>query len=537
MEETRSVRASAAFPTAGSRPSPWRQALKVTLILLFILGGAAGGFGIYVLGKFSNTSFKDTLVHLPGTISAWKDPRQEFPGQDRINVLCLGLDRNIFKIKTRDPELKKLNGQPYTKGARSDVMMVASLDLQNQTVNILSIPRDTRVQLPGKRSYSKINQAHADGGIPYTIETVEQFLGIHIDHYVVIKQEAIEKVVDELGGLQVKVDKDMDYDDNWGNLHVHLKEGAHRLSGLDVAGYMRFRHDAEGDFGRIRRQQQVIQLLSGEAKNPAILFKAPGVIDAIRSFVQTDLSPNQQLALTNLFHRIEPSNVVTAQLPVADMETIDNVSYVIPDDAKKEFVVDWIVNRNPDAMNRMIRVELKNASGDPELYQRIYKILRHSGFEVWRAGRASGEPLAASRIVQRTSLKGSARRVLEVLGLPGNVEKLEASGPDVTLYVGKDLESNPILAFADNYDDLPDASPNPVRRRPAARRIRRQAPEPDVDINVRTVEEPQQQEPQDEPKAEDQHPAEEPKEPSEPDSGGGAAPDPREPSAPTSPGA
>src|SRR5205085_30027 len=110
---------------------------------------------------------------------ALMNPRQAFPGQDKITVLCLGLDRNIYHGKShKDP----LNGQPYTKGSRSDVMMVATLDLAKGTVSILSVPRDTRVQLPGKHHWSKINQAHADGGIPYTRQTVEEFLNTKLDH-------------------------------------------------------------------------------------------------------------------------------------------------------------------------------------------------------------------------------------------------------------------------------------------------------------------------------------------------------------------
>ncbi len=433
------------------RSSGWRTTLKVgaLLFLAVFIGTLAGAALLWQKWSGGKSSLGD-MFH---TVGVLVDPAQAFPGQDRLTVLCLGLDRNIFT--TRDPKLKHLNGMPYTKGSRSDVMMVASLDLKHQAVSILSIPRDTRVILPGKSHYSKINQAHADGGIPYTMETVEQFLGCKLDHYVVIKQEAIQHVVDSLGGVKVKVPHDMDYDDSWGQLHIHLREGEQVLNGEQAVGFMRFRHDREGDFGRIKRQQQVIQTLGQEAKSPAVIAKAPGLIDAIRKYVQTDLTPDQQLALAKLFNKMDPANIQTAQLPVLDTATIRNVSYVIPDDDRKEAAVDWIIHGNPDAMNRMIRVEMLNASGDPELYGKVYDCLRHYGFNVVRAGRARGKR-EASHAVQHSAVKGAARQVLKVLGVNGTVEKGADAVTDVTLYVGQDLANSRVLAMADLWPPIPE---------------------------------------------------------------------------------
>lgn len=480
METRTTGRASSTATAAGPTPSSWRLALKITAAILFIVLSIGAGVALALVGKFNGaTNPIEFIKSTTGMATAIVEPRAFFPGQDRITILCLGLDRNI--VRSKNP---KINGMPTWKDARSDVMMIASLDLANKTVSILSVPRDTRVRLPGRRSYSKINEAHSRGGIPYTRETVEEFLGIEIDHHVVIKQEAIEAVVDALGGLQIDVEKDMDYDDNWGQLHIHLKEGPQRLNGEQVVGYMRFRHDAEGDFGRIRRQQQVIQALADQVKDPSVVLKAPGLIDAIKKFIKTDLVPQQQIALAHLFHKVQPANVQTAQLPVADTEMIDGISYVIPDDDKKETVVDWIVRGNQEAWNRLIRVELRNASGDPEVYQRVYRYLRHCGFEAWRGGRAS-EEADATRAIQRTSVKGSARRVLETLGVGGSVEREKGYGADVVLYVGKDLAESSILAVAENLPDVPDY--RPARRRRRSERRARRDYEP-VPVSIRSTE-------------------------------------------------
>lgn len=500
MDETKAARAARAqrdyeeFPAR--RPRRGAAFLKWFGILTLVLFSVAAGAVIYVNAKFTKAKGPlDWIDGLGKTTVAVQDPRKFFPGQDHITVLCLGLDRNIFHSK-KDP---KLNGMPYTKGARSDVMMIASLDLVNQTVSILSVPRDTRVQLPGKRSYAKINQAHADGGIPYTQKTVEEFLGITIDHHVVIKQEAIQKLVDALGGITVDVPMDMDYDDNWGQLHIHLKEGKNQhLNGEQIVGFMRYRHgDPQGDLGRIKRQQQVIQVLSQQAKNPATLLKASALIDAIQKYVQTDLTPQQQLALASLFHKVQPANIQTASLPTEGTDTIDGVNYVIPDDYGKEAAVDWIIRGNKDAMNRLIRVELKNASGDRELYGKVYDCLRHYGFEVVRAGRVSGDPQPTTRAVQLSSMKGAARRVLEVLGIRADVTKEDGDpwGPDVTLYVGQDMAQNQTVALSELWPDIPE---RPARtRRVRVARARRDS----SSVRIRSVEpdEATEEKPEDKP--------------------------------------
>lgn len=476
------MRATTPIHPAGT---PSRKGVyKLVGVVLLLLFAATAGAAFSLLSRFyGSTGLMQSLGSLGKTTTVLVDPRRFFPGKDRLTVLCLGLDRNI--LKSRNP---KLNGMPYTKGARSDVLMVATLDLAQQSVSLLSIPRDTRVQLPGQAGWSKINEAHARGGIPYTRKAVEEFLGITLDHYVVIKQEAIEEVVSSLGGLQVKVAGDMDYDDNWGQLHIHLKEGEQVLSGPQVAGYLRYRRGPEGDFGRIRRQQQVVQVLADRVKDPSVLPKAWSLIRAIRQNVQTDLSPEQQLALAHLFHKIDTANLQTLSLPVVDTEMIGGVSYVLADDFRKSAAVEWLVQGNVEAMNRLVTVELRNASGSRELFDQVYECLRHYGFEVVRGGRERSEPAAATRVMQRTKLRGAGRRLLDVLGLRGSVERSEESGYDVTLYVGKDLETSPAVASPELWPEIPER-PAPQRRFRRPHRSRES-----LEIQVEAVEQPAESE-------------------------------------------
>lgn len=443
----------ASTPTRGVRR--W-----LGFLLLFALAVGAGS-AVSLHGQFlGERNWFASLWRMKDTVGTLIDPRSQFPGRDRVVILCVGLDRNIFV--SRDPKLRHLVGQPYTKNARADVLMVVGLDLKQKTVGVLSIPRDTRVRLPGRQSYSKINEAHAVGGMDYTREAVAEFLGTPIDYAVVIRQEALAAVVDALGGVQVQVKKDMHYDDNWGQLHIHLKAGDQTLNGAQAVGYMRFRKDEEGDLGRIRRQQEVIQRLASRAKDPTVILKADPVIQAIREHVQTDLNPQQQLALAHLFHRMEPGAVRTVSLPIEATRTIRGVSYVVADDERKPAVVRWLLQGDPDGMNPLIRVDLRNASGSRATYQRVYQLLRRWGFRVVRRGRVPGDPTERTRVVQHSKLVGAGRRVLQKLGLRSEVEKDDQGEPgqaDVTLYVGQDLVRNPVLAMADHLDTDPESTP------------------------------------------------------------------------------
>ncbi|MBV8339252.1 MAG: LCP family protein, partial [Candidatus Eremiobacteraeota bacterium] len=155
-------------------------------------------------------------------------------GKHRLNVLVLGY---------QDDE------------GLSDAVVLAHLDLDRPTITLVSVPRDTWVHIPG-HGHNKINAAIGLGGPQLTAKVVSALTGAPIDATMVVQPEGAKQLVDAIGGLNVNVEKDMDYDDNYGNLHIHLKKGEHYLTGGQVAGYIRFRHDPEGDYGRMRRQQQ-----------------------------------------------------------------------------------------------------------------------------------------------------------------------------------------------------------------------------------------------------------------------------------------
>ena len=283
----------------------WLKRLGCLLVLL-LLGGVAvvaGGLG-YTL----HTQVQSEGGNLADTWAFVCDPRgYVFGKRKRLNILCLGVDYN-----------HDTKGMPFSKGARSDTIIVLSLQADSWKVSALSIPRDLRVYLSDDYGYDKINAAFSYGGARFARQVVARFLGVPIDYVMVVKVGAARELVDSLGGLRVRVEKDMDYDDNWGDLHIHLKKGVQRLNGRQVVGYSRFRHDEESDFGRMRRQQQILRTVSHRLSEDMSQETLDRLVRIVRRNVSSDLSYTKMITLARLFRGLSKSRVKTVSLAVQD---------------------------------------------------------------------------------------------------------------------------------------------------------------------------------------------------------------------------
>ena len=195
-------------------------------------------------------------------------PARSSPGR-KVNILLLGVD-----------ERKGDRG-------RSDTILLLSMDWLTHRTRLLSIPRDTRVML-GKH-YDKINASYASGGPEGTAKAVEDLLGVPVHYYVLTNFRGLAEIVDALGGVPVVVEKAMNYDDPYQDLHIHLKPGAHVLDGRQALGYVRFRNEPEGDIARTRRQQQFILSMVAQAIRPGNWGRLPAVWSAFRAACKTDI--------------------------------------------------------------------------------------------------------------------------------------------------------------------------------------------------------------------------------------------------------
>lgn len=203
---------------------------------------------------------------------------------------------------------------------RSDTMILASV--QQDSVKMLSIPRDTRVEIAEKGTEDKINHAYAFGGVSMAAKTVEEFLDVPVDYYVDLNMEGLESLVDAVGG----VDVDSPFAFSYGG--DHFTKGTIHLTGSEALNYARMRYeDPNGDFGRQERQRQVIQAVIKKGTEPQTVLKYGSVLGAIGSNVQTNLSLGDIAAIQRNYGSAR--NRIESETINGSGEKIDGVYYYI----------------------------------------------------------------------------------------------------------------------------------------------------------------------------------------------------------------
>ncbi len=250
----------------------------------------------------------------------------------RQNILLMGVD---VATNTKNP----------FKGNRTDTMLLISIAPMGKDVNVISIPRDSKVYIQGKDKPDKINHAFAFGGAKLAVKTVEDSFGVKINNYIAISNQGVIQMIDTLGGLPIYIEKPMKYNDFTAGLHINLQEGNHVLSGKQTEGYLRFRHDSYGDIGRIRRQQWFFNALLARLKDPSVITKIPELLKIIPQYIQTDMSGYELAKLAGVAKNIDSSTIQIATLPGAP-STKTATSYWILDPEKTQELINNMVYRN-----------------------------------------------------------------------------------------------------------------------------------------------------------------------------------------------
>jgi LCP family protein required for cell wall assembly len=196
-----------------------------------------------------------------------------------------------------------LMGKDDVEGmGRSDTLILVNVKYDDKKINMLSVPRDSRVPIRRINSdgttyfrYSKINHALRWGGVDLTKDTVERYLGINIDYHFIISYGLFVELIDFIGGIPLDVEKRMYYVDRAGGLTIDLREGYQILDGNRALQYVRFRHDKMGDIGRIERQQKFIKAAVAHVKKPEVFMTlvrhAPELLKHISTDVPIELVP------------------------------------------------------------------------------------------------------------------------------------------------------------------------------------------------------------------------------------------------------
>jgi LCP family protein required for cell wall assembly len=454
------------------------------LAVVVILGCAVGVWVLRVGNALAGTGGGG----IKKVVQAYEDPRSLFPGKNRITVLVLGKDYN------RDRK-----GMPYTKGSRSDTMMLIAVDLTVPKITAVSIPRDSKITAADGIT-DKFNSIIVRGGPPLVEQTIAEHFGATPDYYVVLKPDAIRSIVTALGGIDVTALDDMNYDDNWGQMHVHIPKGPAHLDGPAAEGFVRFRETKsserthrgpnleEGDFRRTARQQEAIHAMVQAAMRPSNLASAASIIETGFKQIQTDMTQPQILALSRIFQQAGGGKIEGGSLPGQD-SMAGGVYYWILDENRSREMISWLVNGDALAGKALPRVAVYNSSKIGSAAKSIASMLYAEGYDAFNGG---GRPPFAetSQITFRTSLfEDQANDLATRLGLPKATKDLgnplDTWSPEIRIIVGTDL--------ATKYQPIgntTEVNVAPSKRSSRGRKKRgasTPAPTPDVDVNSQPV--------------------------------------------------
>ncbi|HEY4002274.1 MAG TPA: LCP family protein [Candidatus Xenobia bacterium] len=433
------------------------------LVIASLLGGAgiiAAGVALNAVrqGMAPGTTMVQAATEVKQAVQAVtvEDPAPiVFGDRNTMNIMVLGIDYDYT-----DSDL------PFSKTARSDTIFVLQVRRDGKYLGMLSMPRDMYVQFPDG-GHDKVNSAYSRGGVSLEKQMLSEFLGLDFDHYFVVRIDGATKIIDRIGGLDIPVEKDMNYDDNWGHLHVHLKKGLQHLDGAQSVGYARFRHDEEGDRGRMRRQKVVINALleklheASTYSNPVSLLT--DLAQITRQSLQTDLRPDQLVALGKIYQHFDKNDMRSAQLDGRD-GTADGASVIFPPEPEQVSRLTQKVIRQDGEGEPPLDVEVFNGSHNGHAAEALKAQLQAAGCNVVMV--SEGFKLTPHTMAVVYNADAAQRKMLQgVTGpltftSPDKVGGNWLSNPnsaDVSIVVGDDYK--PKVADSSHPPALASASP------------------------------------------------------------------------------
>jgi polyisoprenyl-teichoic acid--peptidoglycan teichoic acid transferase len=299
----------------GKKNRRWWKILGIFALLL------VAGVGAYAYTLY--TSLEKTVETMHKPIARMKSEKRDeqvtIEKKQPFSVLLLGVDERKGDI------------------GRSDTIIVLTVNPTQNSVKMLSIPRDTRTMIVGKGKESKINHAYAYGGAEMSINTVENFLDIPIDYYIKINMEGFKDIVDAVGGVTVQNDLDFTYEG------AHFQKGTLTLDGAKALKYARMRkEDPRGDYGRQIRQRQIIQAVIREGASFSSLTNYQEIFSALGKNVQTDILFSEMMDIQKNYKGASKN---IQQLTISGHgEKIGGTYYLVVDDDEKQKLRDELRN-------------------------------------------------------------------------------------------------------------------------------------------------------------------------------------------------
>lgn len=343
--------------------------------------------------------------------------------------------------------------------ARSDTIIVARYNKETHKIAMISIPRDTRVDIPGY-GYEKLNAAVGKKeGTALAMKAVGNFLGIPIHNYVKVDFKGVEKIVDIMGGIKIDVPMPMDYEDPAQKLYIHIPKGVQTLNGENALKFLRYRHGyADQDLGRIKAQQEFAKVFMKKLTSPAMILKAPRLITAMLENTKTNLEQDEITQYVLNIGDIDVDNIKMYTVP-GEGDYVKNVAYFLHDQQKLEQIMaemnqelgitDQQSSQNTSQTSNVdtkqaidkkaIKIEILNSTKTKGLAGKLKQDLEQKGYKVDKIGDTKDLTYTYSRVIDR---KGDKDK-LEQLSKDSGINMVDSDvdptyNYDITIILGND---------------------------------------------------------------------------------------------------
>jgi len=270
-----------------------RSKMRLVVFIIVLLSLFGGGF------VAANNLLWPLLTGEPLVSLGTDDDVEKFAQMPGINVLMMGVDERSDETSLR-----------------TDTMILANINNKENRVALLSIPRDTKVEIAGHGT-EKINAANIYGGPELAMQKVSELTGVEVDYYVTTNFNGFKDIVDALGGVTIDVEKPMNYTERayGGAYDIHLAQGVQELNGNQALMYARFRHDALGDITRTQRQLKLLKAIGSETMQASSITKLPKLVPQVYKNVDTNLGLSEMVALAKAAKNLENVQIVTQTMP------------------------------------------------------------------------------------------------------------------------------------------------------------------------------------------------------------------------------
>jgi LCP family protein required for cell wall assembly len=419
----------AAQPSTPLRKVRWGLIIVAGIILL-LAGAAYAGYRSLAPA----TVFRHAAAHNPVAF------------RHRVTILLLG--NALAIIGNQDDK------NPYVRD-RTDTMMLVSINPNTDQMGVLSIPRDSLVDIPHV-GLTKINEANYFGGPKLAVKLVEETLHVPVDYYAETTMWNFEKIINSIGGLEVDVTQPMHYGGTGNPIDINLNPGVQHLDGQQVLEYVRFRSEPLGDISRIEQQQYIVKLILKKLLTPQYITRLPEVVNELRrDIVYTNLSEQQELSLALLASHLNLSTIRFATLPGKPTQRIDPymhelLDYWVLDKKLIPLMVEEIVleERLTPAVRHEIHIVVDSGTSSLAPANAVAAWLKRQGYDVTGVYWGNSHTDTKNTILDFTGDRYLVSRIEAGLGTPADTTVEESPyhdypNIDMIITVGSDLHLNP----------------------------------------------------------------------------------------------